>query len=136
MITITIPKNDYVKPSEPRQDVVQRMVNYIVKEVNRIGGVDFCANNCWRATCGIGYNKTFKCDEFFTHCDRYDNYTNVERPTTCEMKALVKVWCEAGYYVSRGTYTVRNTAIIYKFSKKPYTDYGYRVVTEFTEDID
>lgn len=134
MITITIPKNDYVKPTEPRQEVVQRMVNILIRRVNNGGEPEFCANRCWRKTWAIGrYNGI---DNFMHHTHSSEGYTDIAKPTTCEMKALVKIWIEAGYYVSRGTYTARNTAIIYRFTKKPYTDYGYRVVTEFTEDID
>lgn len=139
MITITIPKNDYVKPSEPRQEVVQRMVDILIKEVNRGFVGEFCANNCWRRTFGIGRHKETKRDEFLTDCVMYVNsfYEDIVRPTTCEMKLLFKIWTKAGYYIGKGSYSVRHhTAILYRFSKKPYTDYGYRTVTEFTEDID
>ena len=71
MITITIPKNDYVKPSEPRQEVVQRMVDILIKEVNRGFVGEFCANNCWRRTFGIGRHKETKRDEFLTDCMMY-----------------------------------------------------------------
>lgn len=47
MITITIPKNDYVKPSEPRQEVVQRMVDILIRRTNRGDEPEFCANRCW-----------------------------------------------------------------------------------------
>ena len=57
MLTITIPKNDYVKPTTPRQEVVQRMVNILVRRVNNGGETEFCANKCWKKTWAIGRYK-------------------------------------------------------------------------------
>jgi hypothetical protein len=53
------------------------------------------------------------------------------------MKEFFKVWLDAGYYISKGTSCVKGqTAIIYRFTAKPFTDYGYNIVTEFTENLD
>lgn len=138
----TIKANDYVKPTEPRKEVVQRLINYYVDNLNNCYNT-FCPNHCWRRTFGLQEKLTNHGweDEMWGN----SNSISVERIvtrnkvkiTTCEMKEFFKIWLAAGYYISKGYYSVRNqTAILYKFTQKPYTNNGYTLVTEFTEDID
>lgn len=132
---ITITPNDYVKPTIPREEVVQKLVDFYINNLNTCWN-EFCPNNCWRKHHSIGLRRG--------ELELVGNTTQAEweitdkiKIRTCEMKELFKVWLGAGYYISKGTYSVRNqTAILYKFTNKPYTDYGYRLVTDFTEDID
>lgn len=134
-MSITITPNDYVKPTIPREEVVQKLVDFYINNLNTCWN-EFCPNNCWRKHHSIGLRRG--------ELELVGNTTQAEweitdkiKIRTCEMKELFKVWLGAGYYISKGTYSVRNqTAILYKFTNKPYTDYGYRLVTDFTEDID
>lgn len=121
--------NTYVKPTEVRQWVVQALIdNY-----SRFCISHFCPNYCWRQTHSIG---KYKYGRWNVIGDRIHNYTEVTRIRTCEMKEFFRIWQQAGYYILKGSHTVRNsTAILYEFTKKP-TFYDYRLVTEFTEDID
>lgn len=137
----TIKANDYVKPTEPRKEVVQRLINYYVDNLNHCDNM-FCSNNCWRRTFGlqeIQTNHGWK-DELWENCSiSYEGLVtrNKVKVNTCEMKEFFKIWLSAGYYISKGYYSVRNkTAILYKFTQKPYINNGYTLVTEFTEDID
>lgn len=134
-MSITITPNDYVKPTIPREEVVQKLVDFYINNLNTCWN-EFCPNNCWRKHHSIGLRRG--------ELELVGNTTQAEweitdkiKIRTCEMKELFKVWLGAGYYISKGSYSVRNqTAILYKFTNKPYTDYGYRLVTNFTEDID
>ena len=134
-MSITITPNDYVKPTIPREEVVQKLVDFYINNLNTCWN-EFCPNNCWRKHHSIGLRRG--------ELELVGNTTQAEweitdkiKIRTCEMKELFKVWLGAGYYISKGTYSVRNqTAILYKFTNKPYTDYGYQLVTNFTEDID
>ena len=134
-MSITITPNDYVKTTIPREEVVQKLVDFYINNLNTCWN-EFCPNNCWRKHHSIGLRRG--------ELELVGNTTQAEweitdkiKIRTCEMKELFKVWLGAGYYISKGTYSVRNqTAILYKFTNKPYTDYGYQLVTNFTEDID
>lgn len=135
-----IKTNDYVKPIEPRKEVVQRLINYFITAKDTCRN-EFCANECWRRTYGLQeheYRSHWE-DELWSDTSYTvgEKYRNQVRVTTADMKEFVRVWIKAGYFVSRGLYSVnRQTAILYKFTGKPFTDYGFRVVNEFTEDID
>lgn len=127
---ITIKLNDYVKPTEVRQWVVQALVDIYLQFRND----DFCPNNCWRQTHSIGKNEYGKWDLVKNHMRR--EFTEVTKIRTCEMKEFFRIWQQAGYYIHKTTYTVRNsTAILYYFHKTP-NYYDCRLVSEFTEDID
>lgn len=134
--------NDYVKPTEPRKDVVQRLINYYTSVLGKcLFLAEFCANNCWRRTYGLREHQfsTGWEDELWTNCGGCvgEKYRNEVRVTTCEMREFVRIWIKAGYCVSKGHYSVRGkTAVLYVFTRKPYTDNGFKVVDEFTEDID
>lgn len=136
----SIKPNAYVKPTEPRKEVVQRLINYFMRAKDTIRN-EFCANNCWRRTYGLQeheYGSYWK-DELWsaTSYTVGEKYRNQVRVTTADMKEFVRVWIKAGYFVSRGLYSVKGqTAILYKFTNKPFTDFGFKVVDEFIEDID
>lgn len=136
----TIKTNNYIKPIEVRKEVVQRLIDYYTNHLNTCWN-EFVPNNCWRRTYGL--HKEMTCNGWKDclwargHHNVGVEYKDEVWIRTCEMKEFFKVWLSAGYYISKGYYSVRNqTAILYKFTEKPYTDYGYELVTDFTEDID
>jgi hypothetical protein len=134
-MSITITPNDYVKPTIPREEVVQKLVDFYINNLNTCWN-EFCPNNCWRKHHSIGLRRG-KLELVGNTTQAEWEITDKIKIRTCEMKELFKVWLGAGYYISKGSYSVRNqTAILYKFTNKPYTDYGYKLVTNFTEDID
>jgi hypothetical protein len=136
-----IKTNDYVKPTEIRKEVVQRLLDYYVSSLDTCWN-EFVPNNCWRRTYGL--HKKLTCSGAWEDCLWANGhhsvgvmYADEVFVRTCEMKEFFKVWLGAGYYISKGYYSVRNqTAIIYKFQRTPYVRDGYKLVTEFTEDID
>lgn len=71
----------------------------------------------WRSR-GVPYNKT----------------QDEQRATTEDMRELVRIWRAAGWSVSRGR-DDKWGYIQYKFTKEPYTDYGYKVVNDFIDTI-
>ena len=134
-MSITITPNDYVKPTIPREEVVQKLVDFYINNLNTCWN-EFCPNNCWRKHHSIGLRRG-ELELVGNTTQAVWEITDKIKIRTCEMKELFRVWLGAGYYISKGTYSVRNqTAILYKFTNKPYTDYGYQLVTNFTEDID
>lgn len=54
--------------------------------------------------------------------------------TTEDMRELVRMWRDAGWSVSRGR-DDKWGYVLYKFTKEPYTDYGYKVVNDFIDTI-
>ena len=135
MSEYNIKSNGYIKPLEVRKDVVQHMIDFYLSNLHTCWN-HFCPNQCWRRQYAIG-KRHGKWEIIGNGTQCKDEFTDVTKIRTCEMKEFFKVWQDAGYYISKGYYSVRNqTAILYKFTEKPYTDYGYKVVSEFTEDID
>lgn len=131
-----IKKNEYVKPTEVREVVVQRLIDYFTRGLHTIWN-EFCPNVCWRKHRAIGINRYGDAELVGGTTQAPWEIKDQLTIHTCEMKEFFKVWLENGYHISKGTYSVRgNTAILYKFTEKPYTDYGYRPVTEFTENLD
>lgn len=134
-IMYTIQRNDYVAPTEIREEVVQRLIDYYIKHLNR-GWNEFCPNRCWRNHHSIGYRKG-ELELVGGSTILQHEITDIIKIRTCEMKEFFKVWLSNGYYISKGCYRVNGkTAILYKFRNTPYTDEGYRLVTEFDEDLD
>ena len=131
-----ITPNNYVEP-EVRPEVVQRMLDYFVNNADggwkneyrpkgysqhyglckwRFSGDEKWKEELWGHRSGIGIE--YK-DEV---CFR-----------TCEVKELFKIWLGAGYFISK---CYDRGCPIYKFTSKPYLRYDYKLVTEFTENID
>lgn len=132
----SIKKNEYVKPTEVRKEVVQRLIDIYTANIHTCWSF-FCPNQCWRRTYAIGKSREGKWEIIREGTQCKDKYTDITNIRTCEMKEFFKVWLSAGYYISKGYDSIRNqTAILYEFTEKPYTDYGFKLVTEFTEDID
>lgn len=137
-----IKKNNYTESAEHkeskvvRKEVVQMLCDFYTKQLHTCWN-EFTANRCWRHSHSIGYDHNGKLS-IIDNCTQFPwNFKDVKRIRTCEMKEFFKVWLDAGYYISKGTSYLRGeTAIIYRFTAKPFTDYGYELVKEFTEDLD
>jgi len=136
-ITINIPKNDYVQPTEVRQEVVQVICDYMLDN-DGCGRVfhpkpDGCyrSPNIWlrRKEGTKRWNGLCRYDS--AHEEGYEN----TRIHGSEMQAAFKALQDAGYYMFR-IYEYR-TWLGYRCSKKPFLDLdsGTRV-TEFTDFID
>lgn len=137
-----IKKNNYTESVEyqeskvVRKEVVQMLCDFYTKQLSTCWN-EFVANRCWRQSHSIGYDNNGKLS-IIDNCTQCPwNFKDAKRIRTCEMKEFFKVWLDAGYYISKGTSCVKGqTAIIYRFTAKPFTDYGYKIVTEFAENID
>lgn len=100
-IRVNIPQNDYVQPTEVREEIVQKICDVFLDR--RGGGYynvfhPFC-DGCYRAAHrGLlsfkGSNKPF---EFGTPDSSYD-YIRIHG---CEMKAAFEVLIKAGYHMFR-----------------------------------
>lgn len=140
---IKIKKNNYRETTkdnkenqEARTEVVQMLCDFYTKQLNS-SWCEFTANRCWRQSHSIGHGKNGELSviDRCTQCPW--EFKDAKKIRTCEMKEFFKVWLDAGYYISKGTSYLRGeTAIIYRFTAKPFTDYGYKIVTEFTENLD
>lgn len=128
-ITIEIPKNDYVQPTEVRPDVVKAICEA------------FLANTCWRKfrphDAGLGRPQT-KCairhrgGEFYGFMDKpFDTDDGVEF-NGAETKSAFRVLVNAGYHMFRQT---EGREITYVCNRKPYDEWGTEV-NEFNEFID
>lgn len=130
-----IKQNNYVAP-QVRKDVVQRLLNYYY------GALGTCHNN---------FNISGHCQTYGLVCEKQPNgqwedvlyasrgvpyYETKDRVvvTLDEMKEFVREWIKAGYFVSRGIED-KWGYVIYKFTSVPFTQYGFKVVTEFNDTI-
>lgn len=124
-----IKRNDYVKPTEIRKWVVQALLDCSLD-------AEICPNQCWRRKIHIGKNSYGEWNIIGENSAFAHSCTEITRLRTCEIREFFKVWINSGYFIHKSTYTVRSqTAILYKFHKHPIF-YDWKLVTEFTEDID
>ena len=121
-IKVNIPSNDYVQPTEIRQDVVQRICDIILKHyLDSSNEVRFTDEN---AVLFIGTR---------TICNReFEGFTRIHG---CEMNAAFQALKQAGYYIY-GTYNVTWREHTYNFSKKPVYNGSSHHVENFTSFID
>lgn len=131
-ITVDIPKNDYVQPTEVRQEVVQYICEAFLSTcVWRIFHPE--SQNAYRGrTLYVMVSKRSKEAHGFGGCKASDHDENI-RFNGCEMKAAFKALREAGYHMFR----------IYEYGswkgyicdKKPFIQDGEEV-TIFNDFID
>ena len=135
----------YLKPNEKfgsieeklevRPRVVQRILNYLQYELEHGRFSEFVPNYCWMQTNKIAYRIDSGHDEFVSRSNIF-TYKNKESIRTNEMKKVVEVWINNGYFVGRKFVRVgRHTAIVYLFSNVPFTRYGYTQVNQFLDEI-
>ena len=126
-ITINIPKNDYVQPTEVRQEVVQAICKTFLET--------HCNSIFHPFYDGPGRYPTLKVDTKHPRGGfvKTSDSENGVRFYGVEMKAAFKALREAGYHIFR-IYEYRSW-MGYECSKKPFMQNGTEV-TEFTDFID
>ena len=141
-ITINIPQNDYVQPTEVRHEIVQRICDFMLPNSNGIAPVFHPFHD------GYGRNPTLWCSKEISRvsgkeilcgpkshseAEKYDKDRNPIRIHGVEVNAAFKALRDAGYHIFR-VYEYR-TWMGYECSKKPFMERGTEV-TEFTDFID
>lgn len=136
---IKIQENDYKRPTEVREDVVQLICDHIVGNMNKEGsdGIYELSVN------PIGSLRKCRTYELYTETDETDgslrkitNERKSEDQTRirgCEMETVFKVMQNAGYFIF---YSYYDGYITYIFSKKPSYDNTLTTTMYFTEFID
>lgn len=126
-LTIRIPQNDYVQPTNPRQEVVQAICDAFLTETSwRVFHPYHGANNgCRNATRYMSLKHP-----------RFDYPSQEENPVRiygCEVAAAFKALREAGYHI----YKIHEygTWMGYICDKKPFCERGTEV-SEFRDFID
>jgi len=134
-ITINIPKNEFQKPTEIRQEVVQGICDYIIKGIKK---------NCW----GEGTMRiTLEHNDwvYVLYLDTFDNGIRMVSPYTrggveqtrihgVEMQAAFDALQDAGYYIYSCMFTTGEHR--YTFTTKPVYDGRRAERMNFTEFID
>ena len=126
---IQIERNDYVQPTEVREEIVQGICEA------------FLAGNAWSVfhprTTSLYRRRTFLilkhkgADKYYGfHYEPFGSDDELERFNGAEMKEAFKVLQEAGYYI----FWIGSIQG-YRVSKKPVNEDGIRV-TEFKDFID
>lgn len=125
-ISVNIPKNDYVQPTEVREKVVQDICNHIIHWMKnsceegfyRLRIKDFDYQNAMlyliysssEKTETSGFQDNGKIDKA-----RYPFHVKVR---TCEMQAVFKVMQKAGYHIF-GSHNITDNVHTYIFTTKP-----------------
>lgn len=132
-IKINIPKNDYVQPTEVREEVVQMICDSLTRYAKLSGGD---GGSLWVPKS----EPTLKLDSSFKkpHLTQYYWFRKGLREgdirvRTCEMAAAVDAIQDAGYFVYKID-ELRET--IYHFSTKPCYNGIHATRVKFTSFID
>ena len=142
-ISVNIPKNDYVQPTEVREKVVQDICNHIIHWMKhsceegfyQLRIKDFYYKNAMlyliysssEKTETSGFQDNGKIDEA-----RYPFHVKVR---TCEMKAVFNVMQKAGYHIF-GSHNITDNVHTYVFTKKPFLNGRKAEKIDFSMFID
>ena len=121
-MTITIPKNDYVKPTELREEVIQKVCNKFI-EYYIPNNIRWNKNDCY-----YHENSKYGLSEF-----KYQDSKEGVRVNGCEMEQVFSCLLNAGYHIF---FKWINGYNYYVVSKKPYLREGWSTVEEFNEFMD
>ena len=136
-IKVNIPKNDYVQPTEVRQEVVQTICDFLISRMEDVRffeegayDLDFNPHNwCYRL-----YLLFYKDSPYSFSRSSEGHHDKAIRIRTAEMQAVFTAIQDAGYYIfGRSNITGRET---YIFTKKPYYDNRKAERMEFSLFID
>lgn len=111
-IKINIPQNDYVQPTEVREEIVQLVCDAIVNMANEVASLDIQTEK----RMGICINTK---NHWLYGVPDDGSYTHSRGVRTCEMEAAFKIVQNAGYYIYP-TRCVCPSEYSFTFSKKPY----------------
>ena len=132
-ITINVPTNDYVQPTEVREWLVQKMCDYIIKKMNEGMWIEGAfqltlSHSCWAYQLFVELRNDGSVYSF-----RSSNSSNFSRIRIhkCEMDAVFEILQNSGYYIFGMYYT--NGEHTYTFSKKPF--YDNREATRMKFDV-
>lgn len=142
-ITVNIPKNNYVQPTEVRQDIVQDICSHIIYWMNCSIEKGFYSIRIYDF-----YDKSAELyviydGESMTHVSglhtngKIDDrrYPFNKKVRTCEMKAVFKAMQKAGYHIF-ASHNITDNVHTYVFSKAPVLN-GYKAKKiDFTMFID
>lgn len=136
-ITINIPKNDYVQPTEVRPDLVQSICEYLIKLMEDGPWVEKTYDLRLKPQFGFYqlYLNRYKNGEIAGFSSRADKDNNQIRIRTFEMQAVFRYLQAAKYYIY-GTKEITTNEVIYIFSKKPKRGNTPAEKIDFTEFID
>jgi hypothetical protein len=113
-IKVNIPANDYVQPTEVRQEIVQSICNAIIKNIDKPKDSKIYVRQA----------QSLFIDPEKGHIMRGNNiYVGELRIRSVEMKAAFEAIQDAGYFIFHSVYPPDNTHS-YTFQKKPYNEYG------------
>ena len=111
-IKVNIPANDYVQPTEVRQEIVQGICDVLI---------EFIKNpECW----GFWVKQAeplFLCKRDIA-IGEYPG-REMKRIRGVEMKAAFELMQNAGYYVYH-SFSENKNSHFYRFQRKPYCEYG------------
>ena len=135
-ITINIPKNDYVQPTEVREDVVQMICDHIIDGIKKgIWAEDTYTLHLHRE------NETYQLYALMSNGKMigFDSQKRIAleqiRIRTSEMEAVFEVLQKAGYYIF-GSMLCDNGRYDYVFTKKPTIGTRYAKKATFGVFID
>ena len=121
-IKVNIPTNDYVQPTEIRQNVVQKICNVILEYYLDTSSEVFFTDE---------KSALFISERTISNRD-FGGFTRIRG---CEMNAAFQALIQAGYYIY-GYYNVTWKQHTYQFSKKPVYNGSSHHVQGFTSFID
>ena len=135
-ITINIPKNDYVQPTEVREDVVQMICDYIIDGIKKGIWVEdtytlhlYRKNETYQLYASMSNGKMMGFDS------QKRSALEQIRIRTSEMEAVFEVLQKAGYYIF-GSMLLDNGRYDYVFTKKPTIGTRYAKKATFGVFID
>lgn len=130
MRKISIPKNDYVQPTEVRENVVQSVCNLLLGYLDKPMSINIYPKS---AELYVGVHKSTN-EGIITRSTLNTGYSYT-RIHSCEMDEAFKAFQDAGYhiYLERDKKTKAST---YRFSKKPVLDAVVAKNLEFDVFID
>ncbi len=142
-ISVNIPTNDYVQPTEVRQHIVQDICDHIIYWMNNSTEKGFYSLSIhdFRDRSAMLYiiydcEAREKTSGFHTDGKIDDRrYPFNEKVRTCEMKAVFNVMQKAGYHIF-ASHNITDNVHTYVFSKAPVLN-GYKAKKiDFTMFID
>lgn len=122
-IKINIPKNDYVQPTEVRQEVVQCICEYAVKKIKENGVWWFNVwdakpfNYLWLGRYENGSLRLLTCSREPNDRQSRHILKDCVKVHTVEMQAVFDAMLDAGYFIT-GSYNCTSDEHVYLFSDR------------------